>query len=1178
MKYKNYGKEENFYFYDIETNGKVGIKKHKTHNKFKAKIDGDMLITSIALINRDTNEEKVFTIGLNGVNSEQDLLFAVEDIFKDKNNVLVAWNGNNFDDIIMINKLKLRKNNSCKFFDLMRGYSKFIKFKKDMNYALKDVANQVGSFKDDVNPVLAYKNRQLELLAKYNLQDVKAMVEIDKTYNIINIAREFKEIVALEDYNMLFGVTKPLESYIKKNNFKLRSNNTKAVKNAGGLNYFKNKGLYYNLKHFDVKSFYPFMMMGLEASSNLKYKELQQRFVKEHPKNLVKVDDNFYISEDGLIQCFRETKNKFIILELKGKFNLKQANCDIKQIIQPLFQYKDTAKDTYKRHAYKTLINGFYGALDSQYFKYKHPQLSAVTTFLCRYVLWNCINKFDGVYAKTDSIWTTNADLTEEELNNYSNLLLKKVGLPNPNIQWELESTVDTLVIKDKNNYIEDINGELNFKGSFPYPIQKIVLENAINNPSNIDVDAYLSRYINDVSLFCEHTNLSTKQKHHLKFNTTLSQLKGYESSWDFKNYIYCSSHGYVQSLTSDKFDLPVNKMFAKAIINNTLFDWDLLPKDKPTNRMNFNSYWKKQQNKPKFIPMYLGNGGRFVQDNRQISKMLKIKNTVKFDNNAVNNIIITNTPKFENNGLVLGDNYFAVDIDFKDFGKRVNDVKDNILMIFNKNQYVLQKTKSGGYHIIFKSNNKDISKIPLKSSNSDYEGLEFKRKAILPFNSGNYKIIKGDIDNLQNFNRIEKLSEFYGGLKEQTNLDNYAEQDDTDYKIHCDYFNELQDIIYTIAKDVKSERKEFSNALGTALKGNVSEKQANTIFKKVTEIIAPYDNNNYDGTMKYFFDNSDGSNKSYGALIKYMKEHGLSQYIKTLDKTTGNINETPTKTKNINSDSNNNNNNNKAYSWANGYNNRNGQIVKIEKDKEDEVIFNGLFYDLEVHEDVNNLVDPVYKLKVERKGLNRDLTFKGSQDDIKNGLQKHSLIFTAPNNTNIMKYLQRAFASNNGRCKHYEENLTGGYVNTEMLPKAPPSKKEFMDGWELFIEIWEQLPLIHKKCILALMVSNFKYIIISNAIGDTRLIAKAIFMYGTSNSMKTTTVDLVKQIFKITKNTKPLSSKIESPNTPVALRNMLSTNCGLVLVDDNDKIFMNENQTTFEQIIKATENIDLPF
>lgn len=568
--------KNNYILYDIETKDKVNVELDKYMNPFKAKISNDCVVTSIAMVNLSTGKEKVYTIGLNGIESEMELLVEVKPFFDNKNNILVAWNGNGFDDPIMIKKLGLQEGECCRFFDLMKGYSKFVKY-QSKNYALSDIAMEVGSFKDDVNPVEAYNNGNLELLAEYNLQDVRAMQDIDNKYNITNTAQEFKDIVGLKDYNKLFAVTKPLESFINKEGFKLDSNNSKPFFNFGGLNYFKNTGLHSNLKHFDVKSFYPFMMLALEGSSNLDYSEIKQDFVKEVPNDLIELEkDKFYMSKDGLTQCkWNQNRKEYVLLYLDDKFNVNDGNGDIKRIIEPLFTFKDTATDKYKRQAYKTLINGLYGALDSKYFNYQHRRLSATTTFLCRYVLWNCINHFDGVYGKTDSIWTTNTNLTEQELNNYSNKLLTDIGLPKPNIQWELESTVDKLVIKDKNNYIEVINGETHFKGSFPYPVQKLVLESAINDPVTIDVNNYLDKYINDVSLFCEHTNLSSKQKHHLKFNTSLSELNNYEYLVDWKNYIYCSKYGYLHSTTVDKFTLPVNKDFSKAIINNVLFDWE---------------------------------------------------------------------------------------------------------------------------------------------------------------------------------------------------------------------------------------------------------------------------------------------------------------------------------------------------------------------------------------------------------------------------------------------------------------------------------------------------------------------------------------------------------------------------------------------------------------------------
>ena len=59
------------------------------------------------------------------------------------------------------------------------------------------------------------------------------------------------------------------------------------------------------------------------------------------------------------------------------------------------------------------------------------------------------------------------------------------------------------------------------------------------------------------------------------------------------------------------------------------------------------------------------------------------------------------------------------------------------ILKVFKKGQYILQRTKSNGYHIIFKTNqDKDMRGFEQNSTVEDYRGLELKVNAVLPYDT----------------------------------------------------------------------------------------------------------------------------------------------------------------------------------------------------------------------------------------------------------------------------------------------------------------------------------------------------------------------------------------------------------------------------------------------------------
>ena len=381
-------------------------------------------------------------------------------LYNNINNVFIGW-----DNETEFRELGLK----AKYLDLCKAYTSIILGKKPH----EDIRSLTElKIKEDIK----------------NLHDTEAMAEIDKRYGLTDKIFAMMGKTGMENPNNVFYPTSCIESYIAKNKIPIKSNNDNTNKgyNLGGLNIIGENKQYENLKHFDVNSFYPNMLISLQASSNLDYINLKCSTVKELTGDWKLINETkgtaFYMQNDGLKQAKKLSNGEYKVLELVSDFDLTESNKDICNLVSQLLEYKENNTGNL-RIAYKKLVNGLYGALDSEkYFKYNHVNLMAVTAFLCRYVLYNCYKEFNGVYAKTDSIWTTNKDLTEEDLNNYSNDLLNRIGIPNSCIKWELESEPDKLLIKDSNNYIELIGDEYNFKGSYEAPIQEIALKKDIEN------------------------------------------------------------------------------------------------------------------------------------------------------------------------------------------------------------------------------------------------------------------------------------------------------------------------------------------------------------------------------------------------------------------------------------------------------------------------------------------------------------------------------------------------------------------------------------------------------------------------------------------------------------------------------------------------------------------------
>lgn len=724
----------NIVYYDIETYNYVMGKNKRGYSTVKEK----GTITSIAY------NDKCLTIGVN-VDNEAELLAEFLPIINNPDNVLVAWNGLGFDDVIM-KHVYSKKQVKCSFFDLMKGYGKFIQYDVNAFNSLKAISNQVGSYKDDVNPVKAYENKEYDLLYKYNLQDVKALKDIDEYYSITTIANTLSETTGISNWNSLFGVTKPLESYIKKTGLKIgRTPKNKHIENLGGLNFFNTKCAD-NLKHFDVRSFYPYMLLCLNGSSNLSYNNIKYtRINKPNLEDYKQVSSTFWVKESGRVQL-RKKGNKYYLAELKEPFNdISKGNGDIAEITRHLIQYKQESTGNLQK-AYKILVNGLYGALDSNYFYRNHKALSSAITFLCRYVLYNVIEKFGGVYAKTDSVWIHNG--SEQELNEFSAHLLSELGLSVKEkdeylIQWELESELSKIHIKSLNEYIEIYkDGTFNVKGNMAYPIQeKVIEEFIVKGTSLVDKIEFINKYINDVSLFAKNVRLSEKQKNQYQFNTVLSDKLGLPYTWDFKVYNYYSEYGYINTEDIKNPKLPaVDEAYALYVIDTKLYEYGLI-EDKP----KFNDH----RDDPKFVPMYFNKKqGRPLTDNKKIAKALGLhKINFKMEELPYLNFNkLANKSKYK--GLVLGKNYYAFDLDNKNTEFDHNKARDMIVKDLGKN-HVLQVTKSGGWHIIFKTNK------PIPEVKQKYTNIEFKNQLPIPFNCWKYVVQSGNVNNIKNNNKV---------------------------------------------------------------------------------------------------------------------------------------------------------------------------------------------------------------------------------------------------------------------------------------------------------------------------------------------------------------------------------------------------------------------------------------
>ena len=806
-------------------------------------------VERVELYNNDYKKPKNYKLD-NGI---------LKGLLDNKNNLFVGW-----DNKEQFNSLKCK----APYLDYCKAYSKI-------------VLNNI----DDCRSLT-------ELKQTYNINnvsDVKAMQFIDNEEKIIDKIMELMKTTGIRNPNKVFYPTSCLESYIAKNEIPIKSNNDNTNKgyNLGGLNIIGENKRYENLKHFDVNSFYPNMLISLQASSNLDYLNLKCSTVKELTEDWEPVSKTkgtaFYILNDGLKQAKKLSNGEYKVIELDSNFDLTESNKDIAKLTSELLQLKENNTGNL-RTAYKTLVNGLYGALDSEkYFKYNHVNLMAVTTFLCRYVLYNCYKEFNGVYAKTDSIWTTNKNITEEDLNNYSNDLLNSIGIPNSCIKWELESEPNKLFIKDSNNYIEVIGDEYNFKGSYEAPIQEIALKKAIEN-KRVDINRLFDDYKDKIPLFCKHPKYSTSQENQDRFNKVLTEIKGYTIEPNKKCYQYFSIHGWVNGLEIDQFNLEVDEDYGLNLITKILYDYDFITY---IHKFNITEKYKA----PKFVPMYLSEGDRLIQNNSKLNHVFKVKDNNYSIKDRLQKLVLPYSSEYQYKGIVLGTNYYAIDIDRKDFQERTETIKNEILKLFKKDEFVLQETKSNGYHIIFKTD-QDLTGFEPASTKEGYEGLELKVNAVLPFHtykyhvkehSSRYNVFDG-LNRIVNFKEIDKLKRFYGYDETKKTKEIIPVNDNVkDFQ----ELDKLTSQLIELSNLVLDNHHDLSLAIGGSLRGLLNTEdieqlskdlEKGTTSKKVTA-----------RTIKDGYKGAKPTN-SLGLLVKFIEkqpnENELMKVVKMIDGT----------------------------------------------------------------------------------------------------------------------------------------------------------------------------------------------------------------------------------------------------------------------------------------------------
>ena len=409
-----------------------------------------------------------------------------------------------------------------------------------------------------------------------------------------------------------------------------------------------------------------------------------------------------------------------------------------------------------------------------------------------------------------------------------------------------------------------------------------------------MDIDKLFDDYKDQIHLFCKHPKYSTSQENQDRFNKVLTEIKGYTIEPNKKCYQYFSIHGWVNGLEIDQFNLEVDEDYGLNLITKILHDYDFI---KHIHKFNITEKYKA----PKFVPMILKYGeNRLIQDNSRLDRLFRTNTNNYSVVERLQKLILPYKANYQYIGFIVGTNYYVIDIDT---GHKfdVETVKDEILELFDKTQYILQSSKSNGYHIIFKTDN-DLIGFERTSTVEAYEGLELLRNKIVPYNNKypyknkqyEYKVMEYNrrntsneisaLGNLEPFNKTDELKRYYGYDENKKTKEIIPVNDNVkDFQ----ELDKLTSQLIELSNLVLDNHHDLSLAIGGSLRGLLNTEdieqlskdlEKGTTSKKVTA-----------RTIKDGYKGAKPTN-SLGLLVKFIEkqpnENELMKVVKMIDGT----------------------------------------------------------------------------------------------------------------------------------------------------------------------------------------------------------------------------------------------------------------------------------------------------
>lgn len=393
-------------------------------------------------------------------NKEYDMLAEFVSLVQDLDpDILSGWFSEGFDLPYIFNRLKKNKIDSANLspihyveeknirikgrvhLDLFRAYKKVRGSGMD-TYRLGEIAQHELGYGKTENPgeLTEIWKTDLKRLVKYNMNDVKLMVELDKKLSIINFFDMLCNEVNIGMEDAFFN-GKIVDMYMLRTAKELGVVLPTKIRNPdesgpiqGAMVFEPEPGLHHNVAIFDLKSLYPSIMVS------------------------------FNMSPETVIEKYKFKQDVMGIMPYALRHLFKQREELKKQGSQK------------RQRVVKEIMNTFYGATLFRGFRLQNKAMGESITGYGRKILqWTKDiveeNGFDVVYGDTDSVFVKN--ITSEEalelldtINLSYDKFAKENGIKDHIFKIELEEICETaFFIKGRKRYALKTKDGIQVKG-----------------------------------------------------------------------------------------------------------------------------------------------------------------------------------------------------------------------------------------------------------------------------------------------------------------------------------------------------------------------------------------------------------------------------------------------------------------------------------------------------------------------------------------------------------------------------------------------------------------------------------------------------------------------------------------------------------------------------------------